>query len=75
MSRPAFLFVVLCVVWGSNWLAVKLAIVDAPPLAFATVRSLGAGLAMLAIAGGRETLVLLRAQPGRVVATALLANT
>ena len=75
MSRPAFLFVVLCVVWGSNWLAVKLAIVDAPPLAFATVRSLGAGLAMLAIAGGRETLALLRAQPGRVVATALLANT
>lgn len=74
MSRPALLFVVLCVVWGSNWLAVKIAVVDAPPLAFAAVRSLGAGLVMLAIAGPRPALALLRARPVAVIATAVLAN-
>ncbi len=49
MSRPldpmaAAIVVLLCLSWGFNQVAVKLAISDIPPLIQATVRSLGAAL-------------------------------
>lgn len=74
-AAPAVLFALLCLVWGSNWLVVKLAVADVPPLAFAAARSLVAGAVMLALAGPRNVLALVRAAPGATLATALLANT
>jgi drug/metabolite transporter (DMT)-like permease len=49
MSRPldpaaAAIVVFLCLSWGFNQVAVKLAIADIPPLIQATVRSIGAAL-------------------------------
>jgi drug/metabolite transporter (DMT)-like permease len=74
-AAPLWLFALLCLLWGSNWLVLKLALASAPPFAFAAARSILAGAIMAAIAGPREVVALLRAAPGRVVATALLTNT
>ncbi|HEX4883764.1 MAG TPA: EamA family transporter [Casimicrobiaceae bacterium] len=72
---PVALFAVLCLLWGSNWLWLKLAVADAPPLAFAAARSLAAGAVLLALAGPRNVAALLRERPGLVLGTALLTNT
>ena len=69
------LFVVLCLVWGANWLAVKVALFDVPPFAFAAARSALAGVLMVALAGPASVVALVRAAPGRVLLTAILTNT
>ncbi len=48
--------VVLAVLWGYNWVVMKVAVHDAPPFVFAATRTLGGGVALL-VAG----LVLRRA--------------
>jgi drug/metabolite transporter (DMT)-like permease len=42
----AALFVVLCLIWGFTYIAIKLGLQDASPLAFAFVRALIAGIAL-----------------------------
>ncbi len=42
--------VVLALLWGYNWVVMKIAVHDAPPFVFAATRTLGGGLA-LAVAG------------------------
>lgn len=65
-------FVALCVFWGGMWLAVKMSVTEAPPLAVACARALASGVLMLALAGWRPARALLAAKPARVVAVALL---
>lgn len=42
--------VVLALIWGYNWVVMKVAVGDAPPLVFAAWRTLGGGLALLVAA-------------------------
>src|SRR5688572_8667979 len=47
----------LCLVWGSTWLAIKFGLRDVPPFTGAAVRFMVAGVCMAAVAGllgGRE---------------------
>jgi len=73
-SAPA-LFAVLCIVWGTSWIAMKLALAEVPPFSFTVARSVVAGAALLAISGAAAPLELLRRAPGRMLAVALLTNT
>ena len=65
-SESRWLFVALCVFWGGNWLATKLLVTQAPPLA---------GAALLALAGPARVKALLGRAPSRIVAVALLTST
>lgn len=51
MSRwwPALSLVLLSLVWGYTWVVAKMGLAYAPPFAFAAERSLGGGLALLAV--------------------------
>ena len=73
-SAPV-LFAMLCIVWGTSWIAMKLALAEVPPFSFTVARSVVAGAAMLAISGTAGPLELLRRAPGRMLAVALLTNT
>lgn len=74
-ASPTLLFAILCLFWGSNWIVLKLALADAPPFALAAARSLLAGSLMVAIAGPRAAVEVLRSAPGRVLAAGVLTNT
>lgn len=50
-------WLVLCIVWSSTWLAIKIGLRDLPPLSFAALRFLIAILALLAVSLGREHLL------------------
>lgn len=41
---------VLALIWGYNWVVMKVAVHDAPPFVFAATRTLGGGLALLVLA-------------------------
>ena len=43
----AFLFLVLCLSWGSTWIAIKIGVGQVPPLFFAGSRFLAAGILIL----------------------------
>lgn len=49
MLNP-FLFAVLCLSWGSTWVAIKVGVSEAPPLWFAGSRFVVAGVLILALA-------------------------
>lgn len=69
------LFIVMCVIWGLTWIAIRIGIDVLPPLFFAACRFLVAGpllLGMTWMSGHRLTV------PGRgfqLLATAMLVNT
>lgn len=48
IARQRLLFVVLCLVWGTTWLALKVGVTALPPAFFAGTRWTVAGLALLA---------------------------
>jgi drug/metabolite transporter (DMT)-like permease len=73
-SAPV-LFAVLCIAWGTSWIAMKLALAEVPPFTFTVARSLVAGVALLAVAGVAAPLDLLRRAPWHMLAVALLTNT
>lgn len=74
MSRNAFLFAVMCLVWGLTWLPIKVASAHVPPVFLAAVRFSLAGVLMLLWAG-KDVLAVPRSAWPRVVGTALLVNT
>ncbi len=54
-SRRALLvWLCLCFIWGSTWLAIKLGLRDLPPLTFAGLRFAAAALVLFAIVGVRR---------------------
>ena len=73
-SAPV-LFAMLCIVWGTSWIAMKLALAEVPPFTFTVARSFVAGAAMLAMSGTAAPVELLRRAPGRMLAVAFLTNT
>lgn len=50
MTRDTIKFLVLCVIWGTTWLAIKQGIDAVPPLLFAGTRFAAAGLVLLFMA-------------------------
>ena len=51
LSRVQWLgYVVLCLIWGSTWLAIRFAVHDIPPLEAAAIRFLAAGVLLLCLA-------------------------
>ncbi len=48
--RVAIAYVVLCIVWGSTYLAIRIGVADLPPALFAGVRFLIAGTVLLGVA-------------------------
>jgi drug/metabolite transporter (DMT)-like permease len=49
-------WLILCVVWSSTWLAIKVGLYDLPPLSFVAIRFAVAIIALLAVSVGRERL-------------------
>jgi drug/metabolite transporter (DMT)-like permease len=49
-------WLILCVVWSSTWLAIKIGLRDLPPLSFVGLRFFVAIVALLALSLGRERL-------------------
>lgn len=67
------LFVVMCLIWGATWLAMKLGVQTVPPVFFAGTRFVIAGLALLLLAWVRgEARSLDRYAFGRLVLVQLL---
>jgi drug/metabolite transporter (DMT)-like permease len=60
----AFLFLVLCLSWGSTWVAIKVGVEAVPPLFFAGTRFIAAGVLILGVTWllkGREEIRISRA--------------
>ena len=55
---PAYL--VLCIVWSSTWLAIKVGLRDLPPISFVAIRFVIAIAVLAAVSIGRVRLVPLR---------------
>jgi drug/metabolite transporter (DMT)-like permease len=73
VTRGHWLFIALCVIWGSTWIALKAGLAVVPPLFFAGTRFLAAGamlLAALRLRGGN--LSVSKAHIARVAAVTLL---
>jgi len=52
--KARVVFVVLCCIWGSTWMFIKLGLRDLPPLSFAAARFLLATLILSAVAAARR---------------------
>jgi drug/metabolite transporter (DMT)-like permease len=64
----AGLFAVMCLIWGTTWLAMKLGVASVPPIFFGGTRFVAAGLALLVFAWARGlTRRLNRREIGRLV--------
>jgi len=61
-------WLVLCIVWSSTWLAIKVGLYDLPPLSFVAIRFAIAVLALLALSLGREHLLPARRSDFAVLA-------
>ena len=73
IGRQRVLFAVLCFVWGTTWLAMKVGIASVPPGVFAGTRWTVAGLALLLARWARgERLQIPMRLTGRLVVVALL---
>lgn len=56
MTRPALLFAAMCLIWGLTWIAMKIGVTAMPPIMFAALRFVAAGILLLgwhAARGGR----------------------
>jgi drug/metabolite transporter (DMT)-like permease len=61
-------WVTLCAIWGSTWLAIKLGLRDLPPLTFAGIRFAAAALVLFAIIGLRRFRMPATAKEWRLLA-------
>jgi drug/metabolite transporter (DMT)-like permease len=52
--KARVVFLLLCCIWGSTWLFIKLGLRDLPPLSFAAVRFLLASIILFAIVAARR---------------------
>ena len=73
VDRSHALFVVMCVIWGATWIAVKAGIAVVPPILFAGTRFVVAGLLLLFLASRRgETARFARGDALRFAAVTML---
>jgi drug/metabolite transporter (DMT)-like permease len=52
--RQLLAYIAVCLIWGSTWAAIRIAVVQSPPVRVAAVRFLAAGLLMLLVASVRK---------------------
>src|SRR5436305_12556136 len=52
--KARVVFLLLCCIWGSTWLFIKLGLRDLPPVSFAAVRFLLASIILFAIVAARR---------------------
>ena len=74
-SRHLALFLVMSLIWGATWIAIKTGVEAMPPLMFAATRFLAAGLVLLSLARSGNVPTFLSGRLGRVLLVALLVNT
>ncbi len=71
-NRPLTAFAVLCFIWGTTWLATKVALETMPPLFMAGTRFVAAGLIMTAVSWPRTGKLPFRpADAGRLLVATL----
>lgn len=72
-ARLRFLFAILCLVWGTTWLAMKVGVASVPPGLFSGTRWTAAGLILLLWRGSTGRSVWIRRRLlGRLVLVAVL---
>jgi len=49
MNRKAIVFFLLCIIWGSTWLFIKLGLRDLPPISFAGLRFLISSIVLVSV--------------------------
>jgi drug/metabolite transporter (DMT)-like permease len=54
MSAPVLVWLMLCLIWGSTWLFIKLGFADLPPISFAGIRFLIATLILFGVVAARR---------------------
>lgn len=69
------LFLLMCLIWGLTWIAIKTGVEAVPPLFFAAIRLIAAGSVLLLIARARGGTIRMAGRGRRLVAAALLVNT
>ncbi len=55
MKRPFVVWLILCLIWGSTWLFIKLGLEDLPPISFAGIRFVVAATILLIFLAVRRT--------------------
>ena len=76
MGAPIIVWFVLCLIWGSTWLFIKLGLQDLPPFTFAGIRFVIASAMLLSlIAVRRAPLPRERRDWGLIAATGVLSFT
>lgn len=76
LNVPLLVWLLLCLIWGSTWLFIKLGLQDLPPFTFAGVRFVIAALILGAVVAlRRRPLPHGRAEWGLIVVTGLLSFT
>ena len=69
-------FLILCLVWGLTWIAVKIGVTTVPPMLFAATRFICAGIVLLGWGAIRRSLTLMQGQHAvRLLVTSLLMIT
>ena len=61
-------YALMCAIWGTTWLGIKISLHYAPPVFGAGVRFIIAGLAMYAVAAAARKIVPLRELPWKLIA-------
>jgi drug/metabolite transporter (DMT)-like permease len=54
MATPLIVWLILCGIWGSTWLFIKLGLEDLPPISFAGIRFVIASLILVVIVAARR---------------------
>lgn len=76
LNLPLLIWLLLCVIWGSTWMFIKLGLEDLPPFTFAGIRFVIASLILAAVvAVRRKPLPRGRDQWGLIAFTGLLSFT
>jgi drug/metabolite transporter (DMT)-like permease len=74
MSAPVIVWLILCLIWGSTWLFIKLGLQDLPPFTFAGVRFVvAAAILLVVIAVRRVPLPRARRDWGLIALTGVMA--
>ena len=74
--KARVVFLLLCCIWGSTWLFIKLGLRDLPPVSFAAVRFLLASVILFAIVAARRVrLPRTRSEWALIAGTGVLAFT
>ncbi len=71
-NRPIVAFCVVCFIWGTTWMATKVALAVVPPLLFSGTRFMAAGCLMTAAGWGQGGARPRRADLGRLLLSTLM---